>query len=205
MLSPFHVLDNVCALFVLGPDYRAIVSYLSPPQSQSSLAQRCSVVLSGQQDNTKPSSKQHQGLPDSTQRPKLLSSSSKTVYIHFMKLERQDKHWEENKEPFFTELEYQGEGENKKTSHHVCAGSAVVLQLLAALRPCSKESWYESPRVLPRANSAVLVKIAITKLHSKSSTQSQMIWNVPPGKHTEVANHELFHSIWYLLATKYIC
>ena len=129
------VLDNVCLLSVLNHDYRVVLFCfsLSSVTKWSCLMWFFCQTICGQLDNTKPScegqtsSRQQQDLLDSIRLPGLLFPFSK-IYS-FRKTGRHRKHWEENEKLpgsfFLPEWEYQREGEAKKASHHVPAGSAV--------------------------------------------------------------------------------
>lgn len=164
-----------CFCFVSPNHNHGVVLELYPSKSQSGLVWCCSAKLwsIGQLSpavSTSPAFSKINAYLTASSYQDCFFSFLGIMYIYFMKLKRHRKHWEENgKLPdnhFPPEWGCQGEGENRKSCHHVRAGPAVVLQLLAVLRPCSKESWKDSTASLhPPPGSAVVVKIAVTKLH----------------------------------------
>lgn len=61
--------------------------------------------------------------------------------------------------------------------------------------PLARKSEKRAPELPPKANLAVVVKGAGTRLRLEAGISSQMTWNVLCGKHPAVASSELFHSM----------
>ena len=172
------VLDNVCLLSVLNHDYRVVLFCfsLSSVTKWSCLMWFFCQTICGQLDNTKPScegqtsSRQQQDLLDSIWLPGLLFPFSK-IYS-FRKTGRHRKHWEENEKLpgsfFLPEWEYQREGEAKKASHHVPAGSAVEFSSWQRWVPAARKSEKINSELPSKANSALVGKSIGTRLHSKA-------------------------------------
>ena len=128
------VLDTVCILSVLNHDYGVVLLCFnpSPVTKWSCLMWLFCQTICGQLGNTKPScegqtSSRQQDLLDSIRLPGLFAPFSKIYSI--CKTGRHRTCWEENEKLpgsfFLPEWEHQREGETKKASHHVRAGSAV--------------------------------------------------------------------------------
>ena len=132
-------------------------------------------TICGQLDNTKPScegqtsSRQQQDLLDSIRLPGLLFPFSK-IYS-FRKTWRHRMHWEENEKLpgsfFLPEWEYQREGETKKASHHVRAGSAVEFSSWQRWVPTARKYEKINSELPSKANSALVGKRIGTRLHSE--------------------------------------
>ena len=174
------VLDTVCILSVLNHDYGVVLLCFnpSPVTKWSCLMWLFCQTICGQLGNTKPScegqtSSRQQDLLDSIQLPGLFAPFSKIYSIR--KTGRHRTCWEENEKLpgsfFLPEWEHQREGETKKASHHVRAGSAVEFSSWQRWVPAARKSEKINSELPSKANSALMGKRVGTRLHSEAGVR----------------------------------
>lgn len=170
-------------------------SSVSPSPEWSCLMLLCSTIC-GQQDNTKPSWEcQFLATPrpiDSTQQSGLFLSQKQCIFIswNLKDVESIEKTTESFLIVFLSLNGKTRERERTRKQRKqaivcvggcVCAGSAVMLQLLAIPRPCSKKSWKESPG-LPRKSQLSgggkdsSTRAAFRRWQSESNDLDRSLW-----------------------------